>query len=136
MWKEQWPISDVDESMAWCEANPEALVGGYLGSKQALNTYTQMRASQLVERQVRMNAILPAPTETPMLADFHAQVGGRENLEKFFLSPIGRNATAGEMAEPMILLNSDAAGFISGQLWIVDYAYCGQVDVGLRDALL
>ena len=135
-WKQLMAISDFEESKSWCEANPEALVGGYLGSKQALNTYTQMRASELVAREVRMNAILPAPTDTPMLADFHTQVGGRENLEKHFLSPIGRNATAGEMAEPMILLNSDAAGFISGQLWIVDYAYCGEVDVGLRDALL
>ena len=55
--------------------------------------------------------------------------GGQENLEQFFLSPIGRNATPDEMAEPLILLNSDAARFISGQHWIVDYGYCGEVDV-------
>jgi hypothetical protein len=33
-------------------------------------------------------------------------------------------------------LNSDAARFISGQHWIVDYGYCGEVDVGLRQGLL
>jgi NAD(P)-dependent dehydrogenase (short-subunit alcohol dehydrogenase family) len=134
-WKELMAISDFAESRAWCEANPE-VANGYLGSKQALNTYTQMRASELVEREIRLNALLPAPTDTPMLPTFHKQAGGKENLEQFFLSPIGRNATPEEMGEPLILLNSDAARFISGQLWIVDYGYCGQVDVELRQGLL
>ncbi len=83
-----------------------------------------------------MNALLPAPTDTPMLPTFHKQAGGQENLEKFFLSPIGRNATAQEMAEPLILLSSDAARFLSGHLLIVDHGYCGEVDVGLRQGLL
>ena len=134
-WKELVAITDFAEARAWCEAHPE-VANGYLGSKQALNTYTQIRASELVARNVRLNALLPAPTDTPILADFHAQAGGKENLEKFFLSPIGRNATPEEMAEPLILLNSDATRFISGQLWIVDYGYCGEVDVGIRQGLL
>ena len=71
-----------------------------------------------------------------MLPTFHAQAGGKENLEQFFLSPLGRNATPDEMAEPLILLGSDAARFVSGHLLIVDYGYCGEVDVGLRMGLL
>jgi NAD(P)-dependent dehydrogenase (short-subunit alcohol dehydrogenase family) len=134
-WKELMAISDFEASRAWCEANPD-VANGYLGSKQALNTYTQMRASELVAREIRLNALLPAPTDTPMLPTFHAQAGGKQNLEQFFLSPIGRNASPEEMGEPLILLNSDAARFISGQLWIVDYGYCGEMDVGLRQALL
>lgn len=134
-WKQLMAISDFSEARAWCEANPDP-ANGYLGSKQALNTYTQMRASELVAREIRLNALLPAPTETPMLPTFHDQAGGKATLEQFFLSPIGRNATPEEMAEPLILLNSDAARFVSGQLWIVDYGYCGEVDVGLRQGLL
>ena len=61
---------------------------------------------------------------------------GKETLEQFFLAPIGRNATPEEMAEPLILLNSDAARFVSGHLLVVDYGYCGEVDVGLREGLL
>jgi NAD(P)-dependent dehydrogenase (short-subunit alcohol dehydrogenase family) len=134
-WKELMAISSFEEAGAWCEANPDP-ANGYLGSKQALNVYTQMRASELVAREIRLNALLPAPTDTPMLPDFHQQAGGKDNLEQFFLAPIGRNATPEEMAEPLILLNSQAARFVSGHLLIVDHGYCGQVDVGLRPGLL
>ncbi len=134
-WKELMAIGDFAEASAWCEANPDP-ANGYLGSKQALNTYTQMRASELVERGIRLNALLPAPTDTPMLPTFHDQAGGKKTLEQFFLSPIGRNATSDEMAEPLILLNSDAARFISGHLLIVDHGYCGEVDTGVRAGLL
>lgn len=134
-WKELMAISDFAGSVAWCEANPD-LANGYLGSKQALNVYTKMRASELVSREIRLNALLPAPTDTQMLPDFHAAAGGQQNLEKFFLAPIGRNATPEEMGDPLILLNSDAARFISGHFLIVDYGYCGEVDVGIRQGLL
>ena len=134
-WKELMAISSFEEASAWCDANPDP-ANGYLGSKQALNVYTKMRASELVEREVRLNALLPAPTDTPMLPDFHKQAGGKENMEQFFLSPVGRNATPQEMAEPLILMCSDAASFVSGQHWIVDFGYCGQLDVELRPALL
>ncbi len=133
--KELCATPGFDEAVAWCEAHPD-VANGYLGSKQALIVYTKLRAAQLVEREIRMNSLLPAPTDTPMLPAFHEQVGGRENIEKFFLAPIGRNATAQEMAEPLILLNSDAASFVSGHALDVDYGYCGEVDVGLRPRLL
>jgi len=134
-WNELMAIDDFAEASAWCAANPDP-ANGYLGSKQALNVYTKRRASELVSREIRLNALLPAPTDTPMLPDFHKAAGGQQNLEQFFLSPLGRNATPEEMAEPLVLLNSDAARFISGQHWIVDYGYCGEVDVGLRQGLL
>jgi NAD(P)-dependent dehydrogenase (short-subunit alcohol dehydrogenase family) len=134
-WNELMEIEGFAEASAWCEANPDP-ANGYLGSKQALNVYSKRRASSLVKQEVRMNALLPAPTDTPMLPDFHKAAGGQQNLEQFFLAPIGRNATPAEMAEPLILLNSDAARFISGHHLIVDYGYCGEVDVGLRQGLL
>jgi NAD(P)-dependent dehydrogenase (short-subunit alcohol dehydrogenase family) len=124
-----------EDAVAWCEANPD-VANGYLGSKQALIVYTKLRASQLVAQGVRLNALLPAPTDTPMLPEFHTQAGGKQNLEQFFLSPIGRNATAAEMAEPLICLNSDAMSFVSGVALEVDFGYCGEVHVGVRQGLL
>ena len=134
-WTELMGIEDFEEAAAWCESHPE-VANGYLGSKQALCVYTKMRASQLVEREIRMNCLLPSPTDTPMLPDFHEQAGGKDTLEEYFLSPIGRNATPAEMAEPLILLNSDAARFISGHSLVVDFGYCGEVDVAIRPELL
>jgi NAD(P)-dependent dehydrogenase (short-subunit alcohol dehydrogenase family) len=93
------------------------------------------RAVELVPRRIRMNCLSPAPTETPMLPAFHAQVS-REFIDQHFQAPIGRNATPEEMAEPLLLLASDAARFVSGvNLW-VDYGYVASVEVGARRALL
>jgi NAD(P)-dependent dehydrogenase (short-subunit alcohol dehydrogenase family) len=133
--RELCETSRFEDAVAWCEANPD-VANGYLGSKQALIVYTKLRASQLVEREVRLNCLLPAPTETPMLTTFHEQVGGKQNLEQFFLAPIGRNATPEEMAEPLIALNGDAMRFVSGIALEVDYGYCGEVHVGVRKGLL
>jgi NAD(P)-dependent dehydrogenase (short-subunit alcohol dehydrogenase family) len=124
---------DFASAAAWVEAHPE-LNNGYLFSKQCITAYTKRRAFELVERRIRMNCISPSPTDTPMLVDFHAQVG-REFLEEHYLSPVGRNATPQEQADPLILLNSDAARFVSGQNLFVDFGYAGAVDVGLQEAL-
>jgi NAD(P)-dependent dehydrogenase (short-subunit alcohol dehydrogenase family) len=124
-----------ESAIEWCRANPD-VANGYLGSKQALIVYTKLRASQLVPREIRVNALLPCPTDTPMLPQFYAQAGGQENLDKFFQSPLGRAASAAEMGDPLILLNSDAARFVSGIALEVDYGYCGEVHVGLRQGLL
>jgi NAD(P)-dependent dehydrogenase (short-subunit alcohol dehydrogenase family) len=70
-----------------------------------------------------------------MLDKFHAQVS-KEFLEKHFLAPIGRNATPEEMAEPLILLNSEAARFVSGVNLMVDWGYVASVEVGARQSLL
>jgi NAD(P)-dependent dehydrogenase (short-subunit alcohol dehydrogenase family) len=126
-------ISDFGEASAWLEEHPETN-NGYLFSKQCITTYTKKRAHELVDRRIRFNCISPSPTDTPMLSDFHAQVG-QEFLEEHYLSPVGRNSTPEEQAEPLILLNSDAARFVSGQNLFVDFAYAGGVDIGVREAL-
>ena len=125
---------DFDSGKAWCEANPEA-ANGYLFSKQCIIVYTKQRAAALVPRQIRINCLSPAPTDTPMLPNFHNQVS-KEFLEEHFLAPIGRNATPEEMGDPLIFLNSHAARFISGHNLLVDYGYVASTEIGQRQALL
>ncbi|MDJ0866185.1 MAG: coniferyl-alcohol dehydrogenase [Myxococcota bacterium] len=123
-----------EEARAWCEAHPEA-VNGYLFSKQCIIVYTMAKAAELVEREIRINCLSPAPTDTPMLPKFHEQVS-QQFLETHFLAPIGRNATPEEMAEPLVFLGSRAARFISGHNLFVDYGYAASVHAGQRPALL
>jgi NAD(P)-dependent dehydrogenase (short-subunit alcohol dehydrogenase family) len=123
-----------DEGRAWLEAHPKEN-NGYLFSKQCIVFYTKQRSVELVARKIRINCLSPDPTDTPMLGDFHRQVS-KEFLEQHFLAPIGRNATPEEMAEPLILLNSNAARFVSGQNLMVDWGYVASVEVGARPALL
>ena len=121
------------EGRAWCDAHADQ--SHYLFSKQCIIYYTKLLAVRLVQREIRVNAILPAPTDTPMVPDFHAQAG-QEFLEEHFLAPVGRYATAAEMAGPLILLGSDAAGFVSGQNLFVDFGYEAAVDTGAKVGLL
>jgi NAD(P)-dependent dehydrogenase (short-subunit alcohol dehydrogenase family) len=123
-----------EQGKAWCEANPDA-ANGYLFSKQCIILYTKELAVRLLDREIRVNCLSPAPTDTPMLPTFHEQAG-REFIEQNFQAPVGRNATPEEMAEPLVLLGSDAARFVSGQNLFVDFAYEAAVDTGARPALL
>jgi NAD(P)-dependent dehydrogenase (short-subunit alcohol dehydrogenase family) len=125
---------DFDSAKAWLEAHPNEN-NGYLFSKQCIILYTKQRSVDLVAKRIRINCLSPAPTDTPMLPDFHKQVS-KEFLEQHFLAPIGRNATPEEMAEPLILLNSDAARFVSGHNLMVDWGYVASVEVGARKGLL
>jgi len=127
-------IDDFAGSRAWCEANPEA-ANGYLFSKQCIIYYTKLLAVRGLAREVRANCISPAPTDTPMLPDFHAQAS-KEFIEEHFLAPVGRNATPAEMAEPLIVLGSNACRFVSGQNLFVDFGYLAAVETGAKVGLL
>lgn len=125
---------DFASGKAWCEAHPQ-VANGYLFSKQAIIGYTYRRAAELGKRRIRINCLSPAPTDTPMMPAFHEQIP-KEAMDEHFQAPIGRNATPEEMAEPLILLNSAAARFVSGVNLFVDYGYTAQVFCGQRPALL
>jgi NAD(P)-dependent dehydrogenase (short-subunit alcohol dehydrogenase family) len=127
-------IDDFSKARAWCEAHPE-VANGYLFSKQMIIGYTQSRANELAKRQVRINCLSPAPTDTPMMPAFY-EAAPKEFMDEHFQAPVGRNATSEEMAEPLILLNSEAASFVSGHNLFVDYGYAGSVYMGQRPALL
>jgi len=125
---------DFASAKAWCEANPDA-TNGYLFSKQCIIAYTMARAGELAKRAVRINCVSPAPTDTPMMKSFHAQIS-KEFMDEHFQAPVGRNATPEEMAEPVVFLGSHAARFISGVNLFVDHGYTAQVDSGQRPGLL
>lgn len=117
-----------DEAHAWLEANPEAN-NGYAFSKQCIITYAKTRATELAKSNIRINCLNPGPTDTPMMKQFHAYAG-KERIEAIFLAPIGRYATPGEMAEPLIFLNSNMARFISGHCLNVDFSWWTNVELG------
>jgi NAD(P)-dependent dehydrogenase (short-subunit alcohol dehydrogenase family) len=127
-------IDDFSAARAWCEAHPD-IANGYLFSKQMIIAYTYARATELARRQIRINCLSPAPTDTPMMPAFY-EAAPKEFMDEHFQAPVGRNATPEEMAEPLILLNSDASRFVSGHNLFVDYGYVGAVTMGLRPALL
>jgi NAD(P)-dependent dehydrogenase (short-subunit alcohol dehydrogenase family) len=67
---------------------------------------------------VRVNAIAPGPTETAMLGRLARDPDRRAALVSSV--PLGRVATAEEVAEAILFVASDKAAFITGQVLSVD----------------
>lgn len=127
-------IEDFEAARAWCAERPE-VANGYLFSKQCIIYYTKLLAVRLVARDIRANCLSPAPTDTPMLPDFHKQAT-KQFMDEHFQALCGRDATPEEMAEPLVFLGSRMARFVSGQNLFVDYAYEAAVDTGAKVGLL
>lgn len=124
-------IADPRAAKAWLSDRLPEIGDGYGFSKEAIAVWTQIRACRLIRRGIRMNCTFPSPTATPMIADFE-KIAGQEILG-VFAEPIGRQATAMEQALPLILLNSNAAAFISGVCLPTDAGFTGGVATGTID---
>ena len=80
---------------------------------------TKAAAQEYARRGVRVNAVLPGSTDTPMIRGF---IGDDPNIAKLIASTNigGRLLTADEVAEAAVWLASDAASMVNGQSLIVD----------------
>lgn len=91
----------------------------YTASKHGVVGLTRSAAVDYGSKGIRVNAVLPGGTETPMLM---GALVDNEPLRKVVESahPIGRIGRAYEVAETAAFLLSDAAGFITGAAIAVD----------------
>jgi NAD(P)-dependent dehydrogenase (short-subunit alcohol dehydrogenase family) len=92
----------------------------YTASKAGLNGLTKAAALEGAPYNVRVNAILPGLTENTLLFDYlrAAEPAAAERIRKTI--PIGRLADAGDMAEAVAWLCSEAAAMITGQCVAID----------------
>lgn len=98
----------------------------YATSKGGLVAMTRAMAVELGPRGVRVNAVLPAATDTSMLrAGFAGEPEKYEHLAA--LHPIGRVARPEEIAEFIVYLASAAAGFITGSALQIDGGIGGRL---------
>lgn len=84
----------------------------YAGAKAAVIGFVKSLAREIARDGLRINAISPGPTDTPLIraqADQHV-------IEKMVRAvPMKRMGTAEEQAAAIVFLASDAAGYITGQ---------------------
>lgn len=112
---------DFDAAAAWIEARPEK--ASYMWSKQVLCAYVAREAMGMLQRGLRINAILPGPTDTPLAqanADLWLSFGAD------YREATGIEAsTPDEQAGPLAFLCSDAARYVNGITMITDAGYVG-----------
>ncbi len=97
----------------------------YSTSKAALVGLTRSMAVDLGAR-VRVNALLPAAVNTPMLAaGFAGNGAGLAALGA--VHPLGRIAQTAEVAKTAVFLASEQASFISGAALLVDGGIAGRL---------
>jgi 3(or 17)beta-hydroxysteroid dehydrogenase len=111
----------VMSSVAGLEGTPS--LGAYGASKAGVLQLVKTLALEGARFGIRANAICPVWTDTPMVDAFIKTMGlgaeaGRERLLKDI--PLGRLATAADVANACLYLASDEASFITGVTLPVD----------------
>ena len=102
-----------------------ALVGAatsqiaYTASKGAVLSLTRELAVEFARQGVRVNALCPGPVETPMLMRLFADDPAAYERRRVHL-PMGRLATAREIAQGALFLASDESSYVTGSTFLVD----------------
>lgn len=110
-------------SMNGVAAGPNA--GAYGPSKAAIAMMTSQMAIEWGAHGIRVNAIAPGLIDAGMSAPIYADPATRAARESKV--PLGRLGTAHDIAETVLFLASDAAGYITGQNIIVDGGVTGSI---------
>jgi NAD(P)-dependent dehydrogenase (short-subunit alcohol dehydrogenase family) len=104
-------------------------VGGaaYAATKGAIRSYTRHVAIELARRGVRVNCVSPGFMSTPMSTGERLGLSAEEQAERIesFAArvPMKRAGTVDDIANAILFLASDEAGYITGQELVVDGGY-------------
>jgi len=103
-----------------CALKPVPGFGAYNVSKSGVVALTKSAALELATAGVRVNTVLPGPTQgTIMFEDLTGSVTGEKD-KMISVIPMKRLGRPEDMAEAVIWLCSDAASFITGHVMPVD----------------
>ncbi|HET6873130.1 MAG TPA: SDR family oxidoreductase [Acidimicrobiales bacterium] len=116
--KEWIAIGDFDASTQWAVEHNKC---DYMSTKQAICAYVASQSMELLKHGIRINAICPGPTDTPLAqankemwlgfgADYRQEIGVEAS-------------TPAEQAYPLVFLCSDAAASIAGVTLVTDVGY-------------
>ena len=94
----------------------------YAASKAAVAGFTRALAIDHVKQNIRVNCVCPGTVDTPSLGDRIKAFADPAQARKDFIArqPMGRLATAEEIAETFVYLVSDESSFMTGQAIYVD----------------
>ena len=97
-------------------------MGAYTAAKHGVIGLTKSAALEYASKGIRINAICPGTTDTPMVSK--AVADAPEHMEGIIKSiPLGRLGHSEEIAATVLWLSSEGAGFMIGQAVVPDGGY-------------
>jgi NAD(P)-dependent dehydrogenase (short-subunit alcohol dehydrogenase family) len=99
-------------------ATPSA---AYSAANAGVHAMVRNLAIELAPQRIRINAVAPAVVETPVYNTFLTDEQVKATLPTFnAFHPLGRNGQPGDVADALLFLASEKAGWITGQILGVD----------------
>jgi 3-oxoacyl-[acyl-carrier protein] reductase len=92
----------------------EANVSNYAASKGGQISFTKSLATELAPHGINVNAVAPGWVETEMCNEVFADLEYRRSVEETI--PLGRVASADDIARPIVFLCTDWARHITGEI--------------------
>ena len=96
----------------------------YTASKGAVLAMSRELGVEFARRGVRVNALCPGPVDTPLLQELFASDPGKAARRLVHL-PMGRFATAEEIANGALFLASDESAYVNASTFLVDGGLSG-----------
>lgn len=124
-----------------CILNTSSLVGvigqsihaAYTATKGGMNTLTKSMALDYANDGIRVNAVCPAGTWTPMLRRWCAEQPDPASIERYLdeIHPLGYCPEGDVIADACVFLLSDKARFVTGHIMHVS----GGAEIGYRSVM-
>jgi NAD(P)-dependent dehydrogenase (short-subunit alcohol dehydrogenase family) len=119
---------DFDAADQWVKDREADGINNYAFAKQAVNAYVAGQGYPMIKKGIRINAICPGPTDTPL---------ARANADSWLSFAQGYRDETGltvhtpeQQGNTMVFLNSDVASGISGAVLLVDSGHAMASIVG------
>ena len=99
---------------------PRPGLAWYNASKGAVHNLTKTLALELAPDRIRVCALAPVATETPLLATFMGEDTPQKRAEMRNIVPLGRLGHPSDVANAALYLASDEASFLTGVILDID----------------